>query len=230
MSMTSRKNPHLGYIVRELRAQAVAGASLAEIMAYLRPRVPDARGLYGWQRASHYLREAFLQDNGIFFLLGPAFSFGQITPEMEDFMGEQIAEHRAEWEGQRYPELLRVRDYVTFLEIARDEHLHITVCDAPPGSSEYRLHGVYDADSGQTAWTARRGEKLRAGMNRRLGRELVRQGPLDDQEQRGAPQLPAISFDPEGGVDHHLRLWDLASAGPYVHNWARLYPDHPVDR
>jgi hypothetical protein len=219
------KNQLLGYVVRELRERALAGATLADILAYLRPRLPEK---LVWHLGTHYLREAFLQNNAIFFVLGPALSFGQITPELEDFMCEQIAEHRAEWEGQRYPELPRVRDYLSFLEIARDEHLHLTVCDVPPGSVEYRLHGVYDADSGEPAWTARRGEKLRAAINRRLGRELVLRGPIDDEAPRGQPRAPAISFDHERGIHNHVTLRSLASAGPYHRHWARLYPDHPV--
>jgi len=224
---TMYKNQLLGYIIRELRERVVAGATLAEIVAYLRPRIPER---LAWHRGTKYLREAFLQDNKIFFVLGPALSFNQITPETEEFMREQIAEHRSEWEGQRYPELPRVRDYVSFLELARDEHLHITVCDAPPGSTEYRLHGVYDADSGESAWTARRGEKLRASMNRRLGRELVLRGPIDDEERRGGPRLPAISFDHERGIHNHLTPRDLSNWGPYDRQWQRLYPDHAVDR
>src|SRR5438045_3583412 len=116
MNMLSHKNQLLGYIIRELRERAVAGATLAEIVAYLRPRMPEEMV---WHRGTRYLRQAFLQDNRIFFVLGPALSFNQITSETEEFMREQIAEHRAEWEGQRYPELLRVRDYISFLEIAR---------------------------------------------------------------------------------------------------------------
>jgi len=228
MSMVSHKNQQLGHVVRHLREQAMAGASLAEIMAYLRRAIPDGPGLSGWHRASRYLREAFLQGTSLFFVLGPAFSFGEITPELEDFAREQIEEHRAQWQGQRFPELLRVRDYISFLELARDEHLFITVCDAPPGSTEYRLHGVYDADNGTTAWTARRGEKLRAAINRRLGRELVLRGPIDDEERRGQPRVPAISFDHEQGIHNHLTTRDLFWAGPYQQHWERLYPDHPV--
>jgi hypothetical protein len=223
--MAMYKNQLLGHVIRELRERAVAGASLADLLAYLRPRLPDE---LAWHRGARYLREAFLQDNKIFFVLGPALSFGEITPETEDFMREQIAEFRAEWEVQRYPELLRVRDYVSFLELARDEHLHLTVCDAPPGSTEYRLHGVYDADSHTTAWTARRGEKLRAAINRRLGREMVLRGPLDDEEPRGEPRVPAISFGPERSIHNHLDLRDLAGTGPYFHIWDRLYPQHAV--
>jgi hypothetical protein len=225
--MVSFKHQLLGYIIRELRELAVAGATLAELMAYLRPRMPE---VLRWRRGSRYLQEAFLQDNKIFFVLGPALSFGEITPETEDFMREQIEEHRAEWEGQRFPELPRVRDYISFLEVARDEHLFIAVCDAPPGSTEYRLHGVYDADSKETAWTGRRGEKLRAAINRRLGRELVLRGPIDDQEHGRAPSLPAMTFDVERGIQNHVTVRDLASAGPYWNLWAQLYPDHAVNR
>jgi len=221
------KNQTLGYVVRHLREQAAAGASLSEIMAYLRPRMPGGP-VHGWHWAYKYLREAFLQSTSIFFVLGPAFSFDEITPDMEEFMRDQIAEHRAKWEHQRYPELPRVRDYLSFLEIARDEHLFITVCDVPPGASEYRLHGVYDFDSQETAWTARRGEKLRAAINRRLGRELVLRGPIDDEASRGEPSVPAISFDPDRGIHNHLTLRGLAGAGPYHRHWERLYPHHPV--
>ncbi len=44
----------------------------------------------------------------------------------------------------------------------------------------YRLHGVYDSETGRSAWTGKAGERLRGEINERLGHELVLKGPHDD--------------------------------------------------
>jgi hypothetical protein len=56
----------------------------------------------------------------------------------------------------------------------------------------YCLHGVYSASNGSNAWTPAEGERIRAGLNRRLGEELVQCGPFDlwarrhQSQRRGA--------------------------------------------
>jgi len=219
--MSPKHHSHIfGFVIRQLRTMYLRGESAQSMMSYLRAHTGDH-----WHLAYRYMRQAFCQKTNVFTYILPP---GPVDAATEQGVRRYIEETRSEWEHQRWPELPRLRDYFSFLEFARDEHLFVVVCDVPPGTHEYRLHGVYDADSGETAWTARRGEKLRAAINRRLGRELVLRGPLDDQEQRGGPQVPAISFDHEQGIHNHLRARDLQTAGPYRRHWERLYLDHPV--
>jgi hypothetical protein len=220
--MPIHKDQMFGHVIRELRSKASSGASAADLLAYLEARVGDHAPL-GYR----YLREAFLQGNDFFFVLGPGLSTS-VSSDAEAAARELIEEHRSEWESQRFPELLRLRDYFAFLELAREENLIINVCDAPPGSDRYQLHGVYDADSGEPAWSGRRGETFRAAINRRLCRELVRTGPLDQWEKRLEPRLPVIGFNPEQEIRNYLDVGDLARAWPMSRHWARIYPDHPV--
>jgi hypothetical protein len=212
---------------------AAAGAPVKDLLVYLRERCGPHE-----HRPYQYLSEAFLQGDQFFFMIGPGVAHFHELDEREERRARRlIDEHRAAWQAQRYPALRRVRDYISFLEFARDEQVIVTVCDPAPGSDEYRLHGAYDVDSRQPVWSARRGEKLRASINRRLGGELVRGGPHDDWEHRNdrsiagplwGPQTPAITFWPDGYVRNHVSLADLARSEPYDEHWDRLYPHHPI--
>jgi hypothetical protein len=219
----------LGYVVRRLREMRLGGASTGEMLAYLRERSGDDLML-----PSRYLRAAFLQRTNVFFYILPP---GPVDTLTEETAAPYVDEHRQDWEHQLFPELRRVRDYLSFLEFAKEEHLIVTVCGWRSGDEGYRLHGVYDADSLEPVWSAKRGEKLRAAINRRLGDELVRFGPHDDWEHRNdraiagdlwGPQAPVIEFDPEGRIENRLNLEALASSEPYRRRWERLYPHHPV--
>jgi hypothetical protein len=218
--MPSYRGHILGFVIRRLREMYLAGATAQAMMAYLTERTGES-----WFQASRYMREAFCQKSNLFTYILPA---GPTDENIERGVREAIEKTRDEWQFQRFPELLRVRDYFSFLELAREEHVNITVCDAPPGSDHYQLHGVYDADSGEPAWSGRCGEKFRAAINRRLGRELVRTGPLDDWEKRREPRLPAIGFTHDQYIRNYLDVGRLARSSPASKHWARLYPDHPV--
>jgi hypothetical protein len=207
----------------------LAGATAGEMVTYLEERTPRDHHLN-----SRYMRQAFCQTTNVFFYILPP---GPIDEATNEGAVRYLDEHRAEWEVQRFPELPRLRDYVSFLELAKEEHLTVTVCGWMPGDEGYRLHGVYDADSGEPVWSGRRGEKLRAAINRRLGHELVRWGPHDDWEHRNdrevagtlwGPQAPVIEFDHQGNIHNRLDLGALARSRPYRQHWARLYPHHPV--
>jgi hypothetical protein len=209
----------LGSVIRRLREMYLSGATAEAMMAYATARGGDSFG------GSRYLREAFCQKTNIFTYLLPP---GPTDKNAEESVRDVIEKTRDAWQSQRFPELMRLRDYFSFLEFARDEHLVITVCDAPPGAEEYRIHGVYDADSGEPAWSGRRGEKFRGALNRKLGRELVRRGPIDDGEPPRAPEPPAISFNNKQEIRNLLDVRQLARAWPLSKHWSRLYPDHPV--
>jgi hypothetical protein len=245
------------------------------------------------------------------------------TPEvMERRVGRLIDERRSRWETKAFPELMRLRDYLSFLDLAKRTNCDIYVCGAnprsgalignpayrcygggafvvsresepnagaiaadpedrrllaglakyaPPMSYEgyvdllrlhgfhvlgpeegfvlqdsegyrlfepYRLHGVYDRASHASAWQGREGERMRHIFNLSLGSELVRFGPQDDWECRNdreiagplwGPQPPVIQFQPNGQIENHVDLRDIATAFPYIRIWTRLYPHHPVD-
>jgi hypothetical protein len=208
-----------GFVIRRLRAMYLSGATAEALMAYVMERTGSPF------HASHYMRAAFCQKGNIFTYILPP---GPTDEKIESGVREVIEKTRDEWQSQRFPELLRVRDYFSFLEFARDEHVDILVCDAPPGSAEYVLHGVYDADSGEPAWSGRRGEKFRADLNRRFGVEMVKVGPLDDWEKRREPRLPVIGFHHDQHIRNYLDVRSLARHSPASKHWSRLYPDHPV--
>jgi hypothetical protein len=209
-----------GFVIRRLRELYLGGSTAEAMMAYLRERAGENPYL-----PYEYLRQAFCQKNNVFMYICPP---GPIDANAEEGVRKYIEQTRSIWESQRFPELLRLRDYFSFLEFARDEHVDVIACDAPPGTESYQLHGVYDADSGAPVWSGRRGEKFRAALNRRLGRELVRTGPLDDWEKRREPRLPAMCFQHDQHIRNYLEVGTLARSSPASKHWGRLYPDHPV--
>jgi hypothetical protein len=222
-----------GYIVRRMRDMRANGASPNEILQYVRARCGQNDSLQ-----YEYLNQAFLQGHrgNIFFFTIPPFS--ALAPAGEEASAKLMDERKAEWTAALFPELPRLRDYFSFLEFARDERLIIAVCGAGAVNEPYRLHGVYDSESGEAAWSAKRGEHLRVALNRRLGAELVRFGPHDDWEHRNDPQIagplwgpqaPTIQFNPDGEIMNYLRWQDMARSWPYARHWSRLYPHHEVD-
>jgi hypothetical protein len=308
----------LGHVVRQLRDMAEAGCAPNAILEYLRARCGENERL---QYA--YLEAAFFPQipaAPFTFVVPP---FGSLAPAAEGSVSKLISQHRAVWSAQRFPELMRIRDYFAFLEFSRDQQVILTVCTAnpfsgryigqpgfrpyagtlfvvsndtdpdrglvsadpndarlinalaryapalsyeeyvmrleqlgyrvrPPGErylvedagghalfEGYRLHGAYDVDSGSPAWTAKRGERLRAALNRRLGGELVHFGPHDQWQHRNdlaiagplsGPRLPAIAFHPDGEIDPILTIRDMGWGITQIEqHWKRLYPNHPAD-
>ncbi|MDB4981378.1 MAG: hypothetical protein JWM82_2130, partial [Myxococcales bacterium] len=309
----------LGYIVRQLREMRMNGASSYQLMSHLQKYFPDSRAM-----AARYLNYAFMGQGlrlmGIL-RMGKWEDYGP-DDEMWPMADAAIDDAPAQWIRTTMPELMRVRDYLAFLEISRDEGVVLTVCAANPAAEKwigradarcyagqlfvpsrakgpdagllavdpadtrvetvllayggisyadyiarlsaegyrvlgpeaghvlvdrddrrvhegYRLHGVYDAKTYEPVWTAKRGEPLRAALNRRLGEELVRFGPHDQWERRNdpqiagplaGPQLPAIEFSQGGKMRNILSSKELAQEMPYSSRWSELYPDNPIPR
>jgi hypothetical protein len=221
----------LGPVVRELRERRIRGAGISELLEYLKQVVPSS-----YTSALRYLNVAFCQGVRLTNIL---FSFDwNPEPDLVGHAERWIDERRHVWEHEPFPELRSTRDYFSFLATAMEEGLVIFVCGPLTGEFGYRLHGVY-TDRGEPAWTARRGEHLRATLNRRLGGELIRTGPQDEWEYRNSPeiagplygpQLPVIEFSHEQTIVCHLSVKSLAQQPVYRHRWARLYPHHPVTK
>jgi hypothetical protein len=221
----------LGSVVRELRERRMAGASITDLLNYLKGVVPNDR-----MGAIRYLNLAFCQGARLTNLLFPF--DGELDSDLAAHVEIFIDEKRSEWESQPFPMLHRTRDYFSFLQLAVDHRLIIFVCGAQPHEIGYRLHGAY-GERGEPAWSAKRGEQLRSAMNRRLGGELIRWGPHDDWEFRNSrevagalygPQLPVIEFSYEHTIRNYLTVEALARYSICKLHWARLYPHHPVTR
>jgi hypothetical protein len=117
----------------------LAGATAEAMMAYLRERTGENKFL-----PYEYMRAAFCQKTNVLMYICPP---GPTDSNVEEGRPRIYRENPGGMASQRFPELLRLRDYFSFLEFARDEHVNVIVCDALPGSDHYQLHGVYDADT-----------------------------------------------------------------------------------
>jgi hypothetical protein len=132
--------------------------------------------------------------------------------------------------------------YAEYVDVLRGEGLRVMGADTgfvvedAAGSrffEGYRLHSVYYPQTGRSAWTSARGETLRASINRHLGQELVRIGPLDDwqfrNDQRVAgplrgPSPPFIEFRPDGEIGNYLTFGDLLAERGAERPWVDIYP------
>src|SRR4051794_37294293 len=126
-------NHTLGGVIRHLRAMRVAGASVPELATYLVGIcLADDMG------RNMYMCRAFC-DFKLTFLERGARNLD--SPEgqqkMEQFGAPIIDANREKWQTQRFPELLRHRDYFAFLQFARDEQLIVTVCGANPYAGQF---------------------------------------------------------------------------------------------
>jgi hypothetical protein len=226
----------LGHVVRQLRQMFDSGASASEIVAYLDAQTPGIL----WQ-ASRTLRAAFSQETNwlTYALVAPRPFSAKLNAEIL----EKFSETRPTWEKRQFPELLCVRDYFSFLRFAKDEQVVIMVADARPSigkpDASYLVHGVYDAETYDPVWTGKRGEKLRATLNRLLGKELVRVGPHDQWEHRNdrgiagslwGPQLPMLEFDSEEHINNVFGVEEMAFLPQYSDRWNQLYPHHRIEK
>jgi hypothetical protein len=293
---------------------AAGGALPSEILSFVYSRTDLTMSL-----PFEYMAETFLTRSNVFRYSFPGLQF---TAADEAAWREKIQEHRAEWEHQRLPELMRLRDYFSFIRFAQEEGAAVIVCGAHPAAGKwigkpgircyggrlaiptreappndgllaadpgdprlvatlnsydkplsyadfvrqlaqqglrvlgpetghviadelgnrfhesYRLHGAYDAKTDQPIWTQKRGEQLRAALNRQLGAELVRFGPHDNWQFRNdkqiagpfcGPQLPAIEFGPDQDITNIITPRDLAKRLRHRASWTELYPHHPVN-
>ncbi|HET7543472.1 MAG TPA: hypothetical protein VFK05_26545 [Polyangiaceae bacterium] len=299
----------LGTTIRQLRRMALGGASVEEIDAFL-----ELRSFGRPLRVPESLDRAFLQRKLFMY---------RVAARREDTYANWAAliqERRAEWERDFVPELMRLRDYFSFMQFAQQERVLVLVCAANPAAGqwigrpgircydgalpvvsrvtapnegllaadptdprlqqllnayekpltyadyvellraqglrvahansgylledalglrfheEYRLHGVYDAETNESAWTSKNAQRLRAALNRQLGAELVRFGPHDDWEFKNdraagpffGPQIPALFFDHDQYISEVLTSDDLSELPPYRFRWNDLYPHHPI--
>ena len=100
----------LGPALRHLRRMAAAGAAPDEIDAFLKARSFGNTWLpYG------YLDRAFLQRKMFMYAIGA-------DPEpMYQRWAELIGEHQDQWRAERVPDLMRLRDYFSFMQFAQQE-------------------------------------------------------------------------------------------------------------
>lgn len=138
--------------------------------------------------------------------------------------------------------------YDTYIERLAAQGLHVAGPDqgyvVEDGAARrlhegYRLLGVYSVTTGESAWTPADGERLRAAVNRHLGRELVLSGPIDAWEHRNdrriegapvGPSLPALEFDANQYIRPILSFEELADLPFYRDRWREIFPDHPIPR
>src|SRR4051812_49196344 len=108
----------LGHVVRQLRDMALAGSSPNSILEYLRARCGEDDSLqYAYLEAAFFPR---IPAAPFIFTITP---FDYLQGAAEQRTAEHISRHRPIWSTQRFPELMRVRDYFSFLEFARDEQV-----------------------------------------------------------------------------------------------------------
>jgi hypothetical protein len=118
---------HLGPVIRRLREMRLAGAGSFELMSHLRALFPDFRTL-----ASKYMNRAF-SEKGL--KLELVLGFGKWNdhgPESEvwEMADRFIDQTKDYWSQSRFPELMRLRDYFSFLEFSAKHRAHVIVCDA----------------------------------------------------------------------------------------------------
>jgi hypothetical protein len=128
-----RKLDVFGHIVRELRSRRRDGAIGAELVAYLYSLELD-EGQVGW-----YMQAAFSLDlaMGMSLACGKPLARDQTFESMEEMLSFEIDANRPSWENRRYPEVMRIRDVVAFMEVAAAHQIRIFVCGANPKSAKY---------------------------------------------------------------------------------------------
>jgi hypothetical protein len=124
----------LGNIVRRLREMRNNGASSRELMSYLQPKLPNVRPL-----AAVYMNHAFL-GQGLKLVnvlrFGPWDRFGP-DDEIWAMADSIIDDAKSTWTQAPVAELMRVRDYFSFLKFTQDYGLVVTVLSASPSSARW---------------------------------------------------------------------------------------------
>jgi hypothetical protein len=118
---------YLGPVIRRLRAMRLAGAGSFELMSHLRPLCPDFR-----MAASKYMNRAF-SETGLKLVLFLGFGkWDDHGPESEvwEMADSLIDQTKDYWSQNHFPELMRLRDYFSFLEFSAKHSAHIIVCAA----------------------------------------------------------------------------------------------------
>ena len=124
----------LGNVVRCLRDMRSNGASSHQLMAYLQTKFPDARPL-----AVSYLNYAFLGEGLRMVRVLRMGSWGDFGPDHEMWaMADALIDSaKSTWTQTPAPELMRLRDYFSFLKFTQDHGLVVTVLSASPSSGRW---------------------------------------------------------------------------------------------
>src|SRR4051794_26125329 len=105
----------IGAIVRVLRERRIAGATLPDLLNFMSTLMPGDRN-----GAINYIGDAFCVRSR----LGLALMTPSPTDEAEPHMLQRaegfIDGKRATWETQPIPELMRIRDYLSFLQFSKE--------------------------------------------------------------------------------------------------------------
>jgi hypothetical protein len=122
------KSQKLSPAIRYIRSLAIAGTRPSQILAFVSSQ-RDVRGL-----------EAFMHLGDVF-LVGSlfAYTFGgfPFTEEDERVWQGFIDQKRSVWEKEKLPDLMRFRDYFSFMQFARDEQVIVVVRGADPASGRW---------------------------------------------------------------------------------------------
>jgi hypothetical protein len=127
----------LGYLIRAIRSMAANGASVVDVMDYLRHHTAD-------EYAAHdYLVEAF----DIPRVVAMSLPRDSTRDDMTAAVDENLRQTRQIWTDREIAELMRVRDYASFIRFAKSERVVATVCNANHhsgkfiGRNGYRCYG-----------------------------------------------------------------------------------------
>ena len=123
------KNQILSPILSHLRQMAARGALPSEMLSFVWSRTDLTMSL-----PFEYLGKAFLTKSSFFQYTFPGTRFSE---ENEASWRQAIEEHRADWERQPPPELMRLRDYFSFMRFAKEQRAAVVVCGAHPAAGKW---------------------------------------------------------------------------------------------
>ena len=108
---------------------ATDGTLPSEIVAFVASHGAEGKGI------------GDLMYLGRVFLVGNLFMYAAtVRPDAEDWesrLQTVLDEKRGVWEKQKLPDLMRFRDYFSFMQFARDEQVIVVVCGADPASGQW---------------------------------------------------------------------------------------------
>jgi hypothetical protein len=96
--------------------------------------------------------------------------------------------------------------------------------------SDYDLHGVYDINTGKSAYSS----SFKDELNKKFGDEVVQHGPHDEWPDRNkkeaginrGPQPPVTAYLPDGTTVHLETIDDMKKFYKELNiNWEKIYPE-----
>jgi len=96
--------------------------------------------------------------------------------------------------------------------------------------SDYDLHGVYDINTGKSAYSS----SFKDELNKKFGDEVVQHGPHDEWPDRNkkeagvnrGPQPPVTAYLPDGTTVHLQTIDDMKKFYKELNiNWEKIYPE-----